>query len=503
MKYYFSTTYRNVTAFISITGLLYFALFFSSFFIFNNNPTAIVAINSISLLALLSIYVYNFRKLVSEPLRLITKILEKNDKDAISKLQDTSTEFSHIADLFISNNRQKEELKKAKEKAEESEVLKTSFLTNISHEIRTPMNAILGFSDILSTQQLSDSEKQEYITVITRSGKNLVSIIDDLIEMSKIDTNQIKPNYSAFNLDGVLNDIKRTVEITIPKDKPLRIFLDQPKHPVVYQFISDETKLRQVVVNLVNNAVKYTEKGAVNFGYKINPDDNALQFYIKDTGIGMTKEDSKNIFNRFNRIQNDKTINLSGLGLGLAISKAYIEMLGGKIWLKSIENQGTTFTFTIPLKLNGLPVAPKTEIALNTVDKVKPLTILIAEDNDINFMLINRVMSIRKYTVIRAKNGEEAVNICRDNNNIQLVIMDLKMPKMGGFEARKIIKGFRPYLPIIAHTAYSSAEINSEVYDAGFIDCISKPLDKTKLFRIIDRIEHLTPDPVLTNMNLN
>ena len=499
MKDYFSTTYKRMLIIVGASGALFITINLISFLILKNHTTAFLAIFTISSIALLVIYVFFFRKLVSQPLILITKILENNDETAIPKLQEASLEFSHIGDLFLNNNIQRAELKKAKEKAEEGEVLKSSFLTNLSHEIRTPMNAILGFSDILSTQKLSESEKTEYITVIKRSGKNLVSIIDDLIEMSKIDTNQVKPNHSAFNIDEVLNDIKQTIEITIPKDKPLTIFLDDPKHPITYQLISDETKFRQIIVNLVNNAVKYTEKGSVNFGYKINPDDNALEFYIKDTGIGMTAEDSKNIFDRFNRIQNDKTINLSGLGLGLAISKAYIEMLGGRIWLESEENIGTTFNFTIPLKLNGLPITPVKEVELNSIDNVKPLTILIAEDNDINFMLINRVMEIRKYKVIRAKNGEEAVNICKENDNIQLVIMDIKMPIMGGFEARKIIKSFKPYLPVIAHTAYSSAEINSEVYDAGFIDCISKPLDKSKLFRVIDRIEHLTPDIILAS----
>ncbi|WGD33826.1 ATP-binding protein [Olleya sp. YS] len=500
MKEHFSTTFSRMLALISITGILFLTLCLVSIFFLDNHYNTAIIILMASFIVILTIYAITYKTLINKPLSLITKILENNDEVAISELQKFSTEFSHIGDLFISNNKQKEELKNAKEKAEESELLKSSFLTNLSHEIRTPMNAILGFSDILSTQQLSETEKNEYIEVITRSGKNLVSIIDDLIEMSKIDTNQVKPNFGAFNLDEVLHDIKKTVEITIPKDKPLQIFLDQPNHPVVYQFITDETKFRQIIVNLVNNAVKYSEKGVVNFGYKINPDDNALEFYIKDTGIGMSKEDSKNIFNRFNRIQNDHTINLSGLGLGLAISKAYIEMLGGKIWLESEENVGTTFTFTIPLKLNGLPITPKKEIELNPVDKVKPLTILIAEDNNINFMLIKRVMDIRKYTVLRANNGIEAVKICRENDSIQLVIMDLKMPLMGGFEAKKIIKSFRPYLPIIAHTAYSSAEINSEVYDAGFIDCISKPLDKTKLFRVIDRIEHLTPDPIMSKL---
>ncbi|WP_044399320.1 ATP-binding protein [Lacinutrix sp. Hel_I_90] len=497
MKDYFSTTYRRMLALIAIAGIIFLSMCFFAFYFIQEQDKRIIAFLILGFIITMGCYVFFYRKLIEKPLNLITKVLEQNDTSAIAELQNSSKEFSYIGDLFLSSNRQKEELKQAKEKAEESELLKTSFLTNLSHEIRTPMNAILGFSDLLNSQKLTDSEKTEYVDIIRRSGKNLVSIIDDLIEMSKIDTNQVKPNHVAFNLNAVLKDIKQTIAITIPKDKPLDVFFDEPKHSVVYQLISDETKLRQVIVNLVNNAVKYTEQGTVNFGYKINSEDNALEFFIKDTGIGISEGEFSNIFSRFNRIQNDKTIKLSGLGLGLAISKAYIEMLGGKIWLESRENIGTTFSFTIPLKLDGLPATPDKEIAVNTVDKVKPLNILVAEDNDINFMLLQRVLKIRNYTVIRAKNGKEAVAICRENNTIQLVIMDLKMPKMGGFEARKIIKTFKPFLPIIAHTAYSSTETKNEVYEAGFIDCITKPLDKTELFKVIDRIEHLTPNVVL------
>lgn len=497
MKNYFSTTYRKMLGLITFTGLLFLILSFTTFYFGGNSNYVMFSFTTISFIAILSVYVFFFRSIITKPLNLIIKTLENNDKKALIQLQKSSKEFSHIGNLFLNNHIQKQDLKKAKKKAEESEILKSSFLTNLSHEIRTPMNAILGFTDLLSSEELSELEKKEYLEVIRRSGKNLVSIIDDLIEMSKIDTNQVKPNYEAFNLDEVLSEIKQTVEITVPKDKPLRVFFDKPKFPIVYQFISDETKLRQVIVNLVNNAVKYTEKGSVNFGYTINANTNALEFYIKDTGIGISEGEFKNIFSRFNRIQNDHTINLSGLGLGLAISKAYIEMLGGDIWLKSTENIGTTFSFTIPLKLNGLPAKPITEIEINPADKVKPLNILIAEDDDINFMLIKRVMNIRNYAVIRAKNGKEAVSICKENDSIQLVIMDITMPIMDGFEARKLIKEFKPYLPIIAHTAHASAEMNSQVYDAGFIDCVTKPLDKTKLFKVIDRIEHLTPNLAL------
>jgi len=472
------------------------------FYFHKENSTLFIISFMFSTIAVISFITFRFVKVVKQPFDLIVHAINSNDFNLLSHFN-TDGNFNKIGHFIFKSYLQKEELQKAKEKAEESDLLKASFLTNLSHEIRTPMNAILGFSDLLSTQNPSEAERADYINVIKRSGKNLVSIIDDLIEMSKIDTNQVTPNLKAFNLDETLLEIKQAVEITIPKNKPLRLFFDKPKHAVVYQLISDETKLRQIIVNLLNNAIKYSEKGSVNFSYKISTQKNALEFHITDTGIGMSKEDTKNIFIRFNRIQNDKTINLSGLGLGLAISKAYIEMLGGEIWLESTENFGSTFSFTVPLKLNRLAAQPITEVALKTEDKIKPLNILIAEDDEINFMLIKKVMKIRNYHVIRAKNGKEAVEICKENDSIQLVIMDIKMPLMGGFEAREIIKTFKPFLPVIAHTAYSSVEISSKVFNAGFIDCITKPLDKTKLFRVIDRVEHLTPDIDLTNTLVN
>lgn len=280
---------------VGTCGFIFLVICFSAFFILEKLDTTFLLICTFSFLAMLGVFVYYFTVLISTPLSLITKILEKNDKSAITKLQRTPLEFSNIGNLFLSNNQQKIELQRSKEKAEESERLKASFLTNLSHEIRTPMNAILGFSDLLASQELTEIEKEEFIEVIRRSGKNLISIIDDLIEMSKIDTQQIKPNYAAINLDQVLNEIKKTVEITIPADKLLSVYFDKPKHPIIHQLISDETKLRQVIVNLVNNAVKYTESGSVNFGYKINSEDHALEFYIKDTGIGISEDEFKNI----------------------------------------------------------------------------------------------------------------------------------------------------------------------------------------------------------------
>lgn len=481
----------------SVSGIIFLIINVISFLVFKASSIAFLTILTLSIAFLIALYTYFFIKKVLNPIKLtITTLKDRNDTN-ISKLKKVSSEFSEIGNLSMTNSLQQKELEKAKEKAEESKNLKASFLTNLSHEIRTPMNAILGFTDLLSSEELGIIKQREYINIIRRSGKNLVSIIDDLIEMSKIDTQQVKPKYDSFDLDSTLANIKKTIEITINKTEPLNLILDKPKHPVVYQLISDETKFKQIMVNLINNAIKYTEKGSVNFGYKISPEDNQLEFYVSDTGIGISEEEHKNIFNRFNRIQNDKTIKQSGLGLGLSISKAYVEMLGGKIWLKSNDIVGTTFHFTIPLKLSALSIIEtKKEIKPNEPHKAKPLTILVAEDNRVNFMLIKHILKARNYKIIHASNGKEAVSICRENNNIQVVIMDIKMPVMDGFEARKLIKKFKPLLPVIAHTAYTSDEIENEIYEAGFINYISKPLDKIELFKIIDRIEHLTPNPV-------
>ncbi|TRX16087.1 ATP-binding protein [Flavobacterium franklandianum] len=436
------------------------------------------------------IYLYFSRKWIYKPLKTITNVLETGNETSIAVLKNQPGEFGYIGNLFEENNYQRKQLELSKEKAEESDKLKSSFLANLSHEIRTPMNAIVGFSDLLNEPNLSDKSKQEYLKIIKNCGINLVSIIEDLIEMSKIDSKQISPNYKGIDLDACVKELYETIRVTIPNDKELDLYFVENKTCISNNILTDEVKLKQIIVNLISNAIKYTVKGKVTFGYQINEEDKNIEFIVKDTGLGIDEGNLKVIFDRFRRIEDEFSVALSGLGLGLAISKAYIEMLGGTISVHSKIKVGSEFKFTIPLIYDeSIPIPIPNQInVLNVAVKQNYQTILVAEDDNINFLLIKRILELKKYKVLRAINGQEAVDICRENVDIHLVLMDIKMPVLNGFEAFKIINSFNPKLPVIAQTAYASVEDYEKIMELGFTAYVSKPLDKEKIFELIDSI---------------
>ncbi|WP_264564981.1 hybrid sensor histidine kinase/response regulator [Flavobacterium sp. N3904] len=429
------------------------------------------------------------KKWVYNPIKSITKALETGDKKSIETLKNTEGDFKNIGQLFEESSRQKKELVNAKLKAEESDKLKSSFLANLSHEIRTPMNAIVGFTDLLLHTEVPKEEQQEYLSVIDKSGKNLISIIDDLIEMSKIESQKIIPNYTAVNIETCIHDLYESIQIAIKKTKKIDFKIIETKNPARHPIKTDEVKLKQIIVNLVTNAIKFTEKGSVSFGYEIDELNKAIKFSVKDTGFGIEEKNQKYIFDRFRRVGGDQSIKAGGLGLGLAISKAYVEMLNGTIELDSKLNQGSVFTFTIPLEY----IKTK-KITVQSINQIKAHkgaeegTILIAEDDNINFLLFQKIMKTKNFKIIRAENGQVAVDICLSNPNIDLVLMDIKMPIMDGYEAFDKIHPIRPNLPIIAQTAFSSNEDKEKIYKVGFNNYITKPINREKLFEIIDEI---------------
>ena len=429
------------------------------------------------------------RKWVYYPLDLITKVLKNGDKKAIQELKNTSGEFSYIGNLFEENNNQKIELVKAKLKAEEGDRLKSSFLANLSHEIRTPMNAIIGFTDLLINTKLKKEEKLEYLKVIDKSGRNLVFIIDDLIEMSKIESNQITPNFTTVNLESCMNELYETINITIPKSKNIDFKVIQNIDYECHNIVTDEIKLKQVIVNLVNNAIKFTHEGFVSFGYEIDEENAQIIFNIEDTGLGIDEKNHKYIFDRFKRIESDMSVQAGGLGLGLAISKAYVEMMGGTITLESKVEEGSLFSFSIPLVYGKLKSIKEKPLVVPKLSNLKEEgVILVAEDDNINFLLLKKIMQNKNYNIIRAVNGEEAVAICANNSNIDLVLMDIKMPIMNGFEALVKIKEIRSDLVVIAQTAYASNEDKERIYSAGFYEYLTKPINREKLFEMLDDV---------------
>ncbi|WP_394760257.1 response regulator [Flavobacterium sp.] len=449
----------------------------------------ILFIIAIAFVIAILVFHYYAVKWAKRPIRLIKKVLERSDESAINSLKNIKGEFRYIGKLFEQNQNQKVQLQKSKQKAEESDRLKTAFLTNLSHEIRTPMNAIIGFSDLLDNEDISKAEETEYRKIINKSGKNLVLIIDDLIEMSKLDANQVEIRYSDFNLDECIENIVNEVKTTIPKSNQLEIKIEKSKNGFSKKIISDKEKVEKILRNLLSNAVKFTDKGTIVLFYEMDTQSSMINFYIIDSGIGIEKENFEKIFKRFIKIENDHSIRGGGLGLGLTLTKAYIQLLGGQIAIESEFGVSSTFKFSIPLVLDKKDLPNQENIFDEGLTKAELVeTILVAEDDNFNFLLIEKILKTKNYKIIRAEDGEKAVEIISNNNNIDLILMDIKMPKLSGHQAFEIIKKMRPKLPIIAQTAFTSSEEVERIFKTGFSGYISKPIKKDLLYQMIDKL---------------
>ncbi len=402
-----------------------------------------------------------------------TPILDSNGK---------FTGIIGISSDITERKRAEMELIEAKEKAEESDRLKTAFLNNISHEIRTPMNAIIGFSRFLKDPQLNHEKRKQYTGIITQSSDQLLAIIDDIISIASIEAGQEKIQENEININLICKLIKEQFS-SKAYEKKVTLILKSPPDDDEATIITDATKLTQIITNLVDNALKFTQQGFVNFGYTLK--NSQLEFYVEDSGIGISQDMHEVIFNRFRQIETTATRNFGGSGLGLSISKAYVELLGGKIWLTSELGKGSVFYFTIPYKKvnqKKLPAIPSTKDL-----RFEFKSLLIAEDEDSNFLLLKEMLSDSGINIIRAVTGIEAIELCQSNPLIDLVLMDLKMPEMDGYEATKRIRKFKPDLPIIAQTAYSTDADKNKALACGCSDFIIKPLDEELLLSKIQK----------------
>ncbi len=375
------------------------------------------------------------------------------------------------------------ELEIAKEKAEESDRLKTAFLHNISHEIRTPMNAIIGFSGLLSDQNVEADKRTQYTDIIVQSSNHLLSVINDIMRIASIEAGQENVTESQFNLNTALEYLHEQFWLKArEQNTSLELKVSLPEKEI--ELIADETKLVQVIANLIDNALKFTPKGAVTFGYIIK--ENELEFFVQDSGIGIAPELHQEIFKRFHQVENTNTRKFGGSGLGLSISKAYVELMGGRIWVNSELNKGSVFYFTVPYKTSGrdeMVITGETEVIQPDILTVR--TLLIAEDEESNFNLLKEQLSSVKVNILRAKNGLEAVELCR-TRIIDLILMDIKMPLMDGFMATRQIREFLPDVPIIAQTAYNTEADKELAYASGCNSFISKPVKKDVVLSAIN-----------------
>jgi PAS domain S-box-containing protein len=378
-----------------------------------------------------------------------------------------------------------DDLLKAKEKAEESNRLKTAFLQNISHEIRTPLNAIIGFSSLLAKNGLAIDKKVEFIDIINKSSDQLLSIITGIISLATLEAGQetiietetnvneiLRNVYMQFLVTRISNEITFSYSTTLPDEIA-----------IIY---TDQVKLMQVLVNLVGNALKFTIKGKVRFGYTV--EEGMFRFFVEDTGIGIDKKMHDVIFERFRQVDNSATRKFGGAGLGLALSKGYIEMLGGTIKLTSEPGIGSTFMVSLPyINVSRLETVQKSETSEQEITALSEKTVLVAEDEINNFSLINELLTSMHLHVIHAKNGLEAVKLCSGEILPDLVLMDIMMPIMDGIEATRQIKERNPDLPVIVLTAYVLNIDKKRIDDSGCDDYIAKPIRNNLLLEILTK----------------
>lgn len=384
-----------------------------------------------------------------------------------------------LAQAHLEIQRLEAAVQNAKIKAEEADILKSNFLANMSHEIRTPMNGILGFAQLLKNEE-SQEKRDRYIDIIYHNGMMLVNLIDDIIDLSKIDAGQLTVNPADCNLDNLMFEVYTFFnEIKFKQEKEhinIRLLnLNDDESNILY---TDAQRLRQVLVNLIGNALKFTEKGSVEFGYLINEDKSNIEFFVRDTGIGIPKDKQDIIFDRFRQVQEGSTRKYGGTGIGLYISKHIIELLGGDIWFESEVGQGTTFHFSLPYheskSVNDGSVIFK---AKNPEYKWEGITILIAEDIDTNYKYLSTVLADTKAKILWARNGEEAVSMVLNGSPVDIVLMDIQMPVVDGYEATSRIRENYPDLPIIAQTAYALPHDNLKCFEVGCNDYVSKPIN--------------------------
>ena len=382
------------------------------------------------------------------------------------------------------------ELILAKEKAEKSAYLKTQFLANMSHDIRNPLNAILGFSKILAEEpELEASDRKKYGALIESNGNKLLMLINDIIDVSLIEANRMKVDLKRCEVNSILEEVylsfQKKIELKANLRLKLNIAVDDPR----FAIYSDPMRLRQILSNLIDNAIKYTNQGFVEFGYEL-VDDKSIQFFVKDSGIGIAPEHMDDIFNRFAREKSEEPDGIRGTGLGLDISKHLVTLLGGKIWVFSTPNIGSEFYVNLPAEfLDYKPKVNKPKVSKSFTSAHdfdwSDKHILIAEDDAINFELLRIILSKTKVKISHVVNGLEAINKLKEDSSIDLLLLDIQMPVMNGYEAVEEIRKLKPELPVIAQTAVNLDNSDRESYEELFNDCLSKPIDVKTLIEKI------------------
>jgi signal transduction histidine kinase len=391
--------------------------------------------------------------------------------------------FKDVSDLMRIEN----ELKEARDRAEDSDRLKTSFLANMSHEIRTPMNGIVGFANLLRDPDLSEDKRDLFLKHIDHSSNQLLNIIDDIIDISKIESGQLKISNKPVRINEILDEIFSSFFHRIRGDAPGEKLVDfklrKGNESNDFTIVTDDFRLSQIFNNLIGNAIKFTKEGHITFGYALK-NNRHVEFFVSDSGIGIPNNKKRIIFDRFGQVDQERSLQPSGTGLGLPISKSLVDLMGGEMWVESDMGKGSTFYFTLPLVLEE-PVEEARILISNKTYNWSTRNILVAEDEELNWLFVREMLRQTGATIHRARDGREVVDQARKLVP-DAILMDIKMPELSGIDAARRIREFNASVPIIAQTAYVMAEEKEESLRAGCNHFVTKPLDRTTIMELID-----------------
>ncbi len=451
--------------------------FFLSTSVINNSSIQFAAVAAIFLLLLVAVTLLIFNRIKTQAQ---IKSLRKVNEELICT-------NSHLESILASRSAEIREISK---KAIEGERLKSAFISNMSHEVRTPLNGIMGFSRLLYDDSLSPKVRKSYLDIIERRSQSLLRLLNDILNISAFEAGKLEIKPTACNVNLLLNDLYSyfTSDSFEFRHPHVQVKVTQALPDSRAITITDGNRLEQVLTNLVENAFKYTPNGSVEFGYKLN--EQTLLFFVSDTGIGIHQKDSKKVFERFSKISTplDKTIS-SGAGLGLYIAKMLVELLNGEIWFESQPDKGSTFFFSIPYipqKVSSIKHISRSMVATNILN-LNEKVILVVEDDLISFQLIENLLEPTGAKIIHVKNGEDALEIALITPHIDLVLMDMQLPFLSGYEVTPLIKKERPSLPIVAQTAHAMEDDRRKCLSVGCDDYIPKPIDPDDFMLIIGK----------------
>lgn len=380
-----------------------------------------------------------------------------------------------------------EDLIKANMGAESSNKLKSNFLANISHEIRTPLNSVVGFSNLLLSNNLTNEVKEEYIEHINHNSEKLLQIIGDIIDLSRLESSQIEITYEEASLGTIVNEIIEDTRQTIRRnEKPIILTVKNHFEDLGDLIFTDRIWLKRVLNHLMDNAVKFTLEGSVEFSYML--DNQNIVFKIRDTGIGINKENLGRIFEEFRQEFDGHHRPFEGLGIGLTLAKEVIERMGGKIFVESEKGVGSEFSFSIPYRPAGSTKAKV--IPVNNEHYLKPIDwssrkCLLVDDNKDVLIYLNRILTDTGVTIVTARSGFEAIELIKSTPDIDVVLLDMQMPEMNGIEATKEIRKIRKDLPIIAQTAFIFEDDKDIILEAGCDACLIKPIRREHLLTVM------------------